>query len=206
MARTRRAEDVKLIGLTGGIAMGKSTIAKLLRQQHIPVFDADAAVHALQQPGGRALPAIEAAFPGTVRDARLDRDRLRAVALGDPRALQRLEAVMHPMVRACERAFVARARRHGATIAVLDIPLLFETGGARRVDQVMAVSAPGPVQRARVRARRALTTEQIDAVLARQLPDRQRCRRADYVIKTGLSRRYAQAQLARLLDRLRDTR
>jgi dephospho-CoA kinase len=197
---------VKIIGLTGGIGMGKTTIARLLRRQHIPVFDADAAVHALQMPGGRALPAIETAFPGTVRNGRLDRGRLRATVLANPRALQRLEAVMHPMVRADERAFVARARRNGAAIAVLDIPLLFESGGARRVDMVMAVSAPHRVQRARVRARRQLTPEQIDAVLARQLPDRERCRRADYVIKTGLSRRHAQARLARLLDRLRRAR
>ena len=182
--------------------MGKSTITRLLRQRRIPVFDADATVHALQKPGGRALPAIETAFPGTVRDGRLDRARLRAMVLDDPGALQRLESVMHPMVRAAENAFLARARRAGVPIAVLDIPLLFETGGAGKVDKVIAVSAPDQVQRARVRNRRQLNTEQIDAILARQLSDRDRRRRADFVIMTGLSRRHAQARLVHLIDRI----
>ena len=193
---------MQIIGLTGGIGMGKSTITRLLRQRRIPVFDADATVHALQKPGGRALPAIETAFPGTVRDGRLDRARLRAMVLDDPSALQRLESVMHPMVRAAENAFLARARRAGVPIAVLDIPLLFETGGAGKVDKVIAVSAPDQVQRARVRNRRQLNTEQIDAILARQLSDRDRRRRADFVIMTGLSRRHAQARLVHLIDRI----
>jgi len=194
---------VKIVGLTGGIGMGKSTVARLLRQRRLLVFDADAEVHRLQAPGGAALPAIGAAFPGTVVDGRLDRARLRAAVLGDAAALRRLEAIIHPLVRAGEQRFVARARRAGAGCVVLDIPLLFETGGDRRVDAVWVVSAPAAVQRARVRARGGLGEAQIDAILARQMPDALKRRRADAVIPTGLSRRHAQARVIRILDGMR---
>ncbi len=183
--------------------MGKSTVARLLRQRRLRVFDADAEVHRLQAPGGAALPAIGAAFPGTVVDGRLDRARLRAAVLGDAAALRRLEAIIHPLVRAGEQHFVARARRAGAGCVVLDIPLLFETGGDRRVDAVWVVSAPAAVQRARVRARGGLGEAQIDAILARQMPDALKRRRADAVIPTGLSRRHAQARVIRILDGMR---
>ena len=189
---------MKIIGLTGGIGMGKSTAAATFRRARIPVFDADATVHRLQGHGGRALPAIEAAFPGTVRDNRLDRAALRAAVLGHPEALKQLERIVHPMVRAEERAFLARARRAGNRAAVLDIPLLFETGG-RRTDLVVVVSAPRDIQVHRVRRRRQMSTADVAAVLARQMPDAEKRRRADVVVRTGLSRHHAQRRLRRLI-------
>jgi dephospho-CoA kinase len=193
---------MKIIGLTGGIGMGKSTVAKAFRRMRIPVFDADATVHALQARGGRAVQAIGEAFPGTVRDGVLDRVALRAIAVPDPAAMRVLERILHPMVRAQERAFVARARRAGRPVVVLDIPLLLETGGERRVDLVLVVSAPAAVQRARVRRRRRMTEAQIDAIIARQMPDAEKRRRADVVIPTGLSRHYALRRLRRLIGDL----
>ena len=133
---------MKVLGLTGGIGMGKSTAANTFRRLRVPVFDADAAVHRLQGRGGAAVRPIEAAFSGTTRDGRVDREALRARVLGDPAALMRLEAIVHPLVRRAERAFLAAARRRGERLAVLDIPLLFETGGERRVDEVIVVTAP----------------------------------------------------------------
>ncbi|MEO9189509.1 MAG: dephospho-CoA kinase [Acetobacteraceae bacterium] len=194
---------MKVIGLTGGIGMGKSTAASAFRRAGIPVFDADASVHRLQAPGGRALRAIGLAFPGTVRDGVLDRSRLREVALGDPAALTRLENILHPMVRAEERSFLARARRAGRRLAVLDVPLLFETGGDRRVDLVVVVTAPRSVQEHRVRLRRRMSQDAIAAVIARQMPDAEKRRRADVVIRTGLSRHHALRALLRLVASLR---
>lgn len=193
---------MRIIGLTGGIGMGKSTVAAAFRRAGIPVFDADAAVHALQARGGRAVPAIGAAFPGAVRDGAVDRAALRAIAVPDPAAMRTLERVLHPMVRAAERAFLARARRARRRVAVLDIPLLLETGGERRVDLVLVVSAPRSVQRARVRARRQMTNAQIDTIIARQMPDAEKRRRADVIISTGLSRHHALARLRRLMQEL----
>ncbi len=194
---------MKVIGLTGGIGMGKSTAAAAFRRAGLPVFDADAVVHRLQGRGGRAVPAIAAAFPGTVRDGAVDRARLRAAAIGDPAAMAWLERILHPLVRQEERAFLARARHAGHRAAVLDIPLLLETGGDRRVDLVVVVSAPPAVQMARVRARRRMTPDQISAIVARQMPDREKRRRADVVIPTGLSRHHALRCLRRLLVDLR---
>lgn len=196
---------MRVIGLTGGIAMGKSTAACAFRRAKVPVFDADAVVRALQGPDGDALPAIEALFPGVVgQDERgrrvLDRPALRRAAFGDPAALRRLEALMHPLVRRREAAFLADVRRRRASVAVLDIPLLFESRGRCGIDTVVAVSAPTAVQRARVLKRGALTPAQLDAVLARQLPDLERRRRADYVIRTGLSRHHAHRAVRRLLS------
>jgi len=198
---------VKVVGLTGGIGMGKSTAAAAFRRARLPVFDADATVHALQAPCGRALPAIGAAFPGSVRsDAAgrrsLDRAVLRAAVLADADALSRLEAIVHPLVRQAERAFVTRARRAGARAVVLDIPLLLETGGDARVDLVVVVSAPRAVQIARVRRRRRMAPEQIEAVIARQMPDAEKRRRADVVVRTGLSRHYALRSIRRLIRNL----
>jgi len=194
---------MKVIGLTGGIGMGKSTAAAAFRRAGIPVFDADASVHRLQAPGGRALRSIARAFPGTVHDEVLDRSRLREAALGDPAALARLEKILHPMVRAEERMFLARARRAGRRLAVLDIPLLFETGGDRRVDIVVVVTAPRSVQEHRVRMRRRMSRDAIAAVIARQMPDAEKRRRADVVIRTGLSRYHALRALRRLVASLR---
>ena len=192
-----------VIGLTGGIGMGKSTAASVFRARGVPVFDADAEVHRMQRRGGAAVGAIAAAFPGAVQDGAVDRARLRAAVLGNPEALRRLEALIHPRVRAAERRFLARARRAGHQVAVLDIPLLFETGGAARVDHVVVVSAPASVQRHRVRLRGRMDAAQAAAVIARQMPDAAKRRRADTVIRTGLSRFHARRQILRLLERLR---
>jgi len=159
-------------------------------------------VHRLQARGGRAVRAIGRAFPGTVRDGAVDRAALRQAVVFDNGAMKRLEAIIHPMVRREERAFLARARRAGHRVAVLDIPLLFETGADRRVDEVVVVSAPASVQRHRVRLRRKMSPAQIEAVIARQTPDREKRRRADVVIQTGLSRSHAWRQLRRLILRL----
>jgi dephospho-CoA kinase len=194
---------MKVIGLTGGIGMGKSTAAQAFRRARLPVFDADAAVHRLQARGGRAVRAIGAACPGSVLDGAVDRAKLRAAVLGKPAALHRLEAILHPMVRQEERAFLARARRAGAPAAVLDVPLLLETGGHRRVDVVVVVSAPRAVQIQRVRQRRRMSAADIDAVIARQMPDRDKQRYANIVVRTGLSRHHALRTLRRLIRGLR---
>ena len=193
---------MKIIGLTGGIGMGKSTIAKAFRRAHVPVFDADAAVHTLQARGGRAVPAIAQAFPSAVRDGAVDRAALRAVAIPDPAAMRTLERILHPMVRAAEQAFLARAHRAGRAVVVLDIPLLLETGGERRMDLVLVVSAPRSVQRARVRKRRRMTNAEIDTIIARQMPDAEKRRRADVIISTGLSRHHALRRLRRLIQEM----
>ena len=193
---------MKVIGLTGGIGMGKSTVAKVFRRAGIPVFDADATVHALQAPGGAALPRIAAEFPGTVPDGRLDRVRLRSAVVGDDAAMRRLERILHPLVRRAERRFIALARRARAPAVLLDIPLLLETGGEKRVDQVIVVSAPRSVQIARLRRRGRMTPAQIDAIIARQMPDAEKRRHADLVIRTGLSRFHAMRPLKRLIGSL----
>ena len=193
---------MRIIGLTGGIGMGKSTAAAAFRRAGIPVFDADATVHALQAPGGAALPPIAAAFPGTVATGALDRCRLRAAVVGNEAAMRRLEAIMHPLVRQAERDFLARARRSRKPAAVLDIPLLLETGGDQRVDQVIVVSAPRTVQIARIRKRKRMTVDQIEAIIARQMPDSEKRRRADLVVPTGLSRFHAVRSLRRLIGSL----
>jgi dephospho-CoA kinase len=188
-----------ILGLTGGIGMGKSTAAAAFRRARIPVFDADAAVHRMQGRGGRAVRAIEAAFPGTVHEGAVDRAALRTAVLGKPAELARLEGILHPMVRQEEAAFVARARRRGARAVVLDIPLLLETGGDQRVDRIIVVSAPRAVQMHRIRARRRMNDADIKAVIARQMPDAEKRRRADVVIRTGLSRHTSLKALSRLI-------
>jgi dephospho-CoA kinase len=192
-----------VIGLTGGMGMGKSTAASVFRQAGIPTFDADAEVRALQAPGGRAIGAIAEAFPSVVKGDRLDRNKLRALVMGDPEALQRLEKILHPLVQKAERAFLARVRRSGKKLAVLDIPLLFETGADKRVHKVVVVSAPLDVQIARLRRRSGWSEAEIRAAIARQMPDREKCRRADFVIKTGLSRFHSIRALRRLIRELR---
>ncbi len=193
---------MKVIGLTGGIGMGKSTAALAFKRARIPVFDADATVHKLQSPDGRALKPIEAAFPGTIRNGALDRGALRQAVLGKPEALTRLERILHPMVREEEKAFLARARRAAAPAAVLDIPLLFETGG-RKLSFSVVVSAPRSVQIHRVRLRRKMSAADIEAVIARQMPDAEKRRRADIVVRTGLSRFHTQRALRRIIQGLR---
>ncbi len=194
---------MRVIGLTGGIGMGKSTAAAAFRRAGIPVFDADLAVHRLQARGGRAVKLIEAAFPGTVRDGAIDRAALRNAALCNGEALARLEHILHPMVEAEERAFVGRARRAGKPAVVLDIPLLFETGSDQRVDTVVVVSAPRAIQIHRVERRRGMNRADVEAVIARQMPDADKRRRADVVVRTGLSRNHTLRALNRFIRGLR---
>ena len=190
---------MKILGLTGGMGMGKSTAAAAFRRARIPVFDADATVHNMQARGGRAVRAIETAFPGTVRKGAVDRAALRRAVLGKPASLARLEGILHPMVRQEERAFVARARRRRNRAVVLDIPLLLETGGDQRVDRVIVVSAPRSIQLHRLRSRRRMTEADIEAVMARQMPDAEKRRHADTVIHTGLSRHHSLKSLRRVI-------
>ncbi|MCA3425793.1 MAG: dephospho-CoA kinase [Roseomonas sp.] len=194
---------MKIIGLTGGIGMGKSTASAIFRRHGVPIFDADQAVHALQAVGGRAVRPIEAAFPGTTRGGAVDREALRRAVLGNPAALKQLERIVHPLVRDAEKRFLAAARRAGKSIVVLDIPLLLETGGEKRVDEVVVVSAPAAVQAARVMRRPGMTRERLAAIRARQMPDAEKRRRADVVIHSGLSRHFAVAAIRRLMHRLR---
>jgi dephospho-CoA kinase len=183
--------------------MGKSTAAAAFRRARIPVFDADLAVHRMQAKGGRAVKAIEAAFSGTTRGGAVDRTALRDAVLGNRAALTRLEHILHPMVEAEERGFVGRARRAGKPAVVLDIPLLFETRGDKRVDTVVVVSAPRAIQIHRVSMRRRMSKADVEAVIARQMPDREKRRRADLVVKTGLSRNHTLRILSRFIHTLR---
>ena len=173
----------RTIGLTGSIGMGKSTVAAMFLDAGVPVFDADAAVHRLQQRGGRMVAAIEAAFPGTTGAAGVDRARLGAMVLNDSVALKRLERIVHPAVGEERAAFLAA--NAAAPLLVFDIPLLFETGGESRVDRIVVVSAPPEIQRARVLARPGMTPPKFEAILARQLPNAEKVARADFVVPTG---------------------
>jgi dephospho-CoA kinase len=171
------------LGLTGSIGMGKSTVATMFAERGVPVFDADAEVHRLQGPGGRLVARIEAAFPGATDEQGVDRDRLAKMALGDPAALKRLESIVHPGVAEARAAFLAA--NADASLVLLDIPLLFETGGEGQVDRVAVVSAPADVQRARVLARPGMTAARFEAILARQMPDAEKRARADFIIDTA---------------------
>ncbi|MCA3274566.1 MAG: dephospho-CoA kinase [Roseomonas sp.] len=197
---------MKIIGLTGGIGMGKSTASATFRRHRVPIFDADRAVHDLQAVGGRAVRAIEAAFPGTTQGGAVDREALRRAVLGNPTALKQLERIVHPLVRDAEKRFLAAARRAGKFLVVLDIPLLLETGGQKRVDLVVVVSAPAAVQAVRVLRRPGMTAERLTAIRARQMSDAMKCRNADVVIHSGLSRHFAVSAIRRLMVRLRSTR
>jgi len=184
-----------ILGLTGSIGMGKTVAAGHFRRLGVPVHDSDAAVHNLLGPGGDAVDAIDEAFPGTVRDGCVDREVMASRVFGDDEALQRLEAIVHPLVRQRTRRFLARQARRGAALVVLDVPLLFETGGERRCDAVVCVSAPAFVQRSRVLRRPGMTAERLDAILTRQIPDAEKRRRADFVIRTGLGRGHGLRQI-----------
>jgi dephospho-CoA kinase len=186
-----------VLGLTGSIGMGKSTTARFFAEAGVPVHDADAAVHRLYE--GAAVPAIEAAFPGTTENGKVDRDKLGRRVLGDAAALARLEAIVHPLVRAAEATFLADAKAAGAKVAVLDIPLLFETGGDARVDAVVVVSAPAAVQRARAFERPGMTNDKLQAILAKQMPDDEKRGRADFVVDTSKGFDSARAQVHGIL-------
>lgn len=194
-----------ILGLTGSIGMGKSTTAKMFVDQGVPVHDSDMTVHRLYS--GAAAPLIEAAFPGTVKDGVVDRTILASKVLGDTAAIKRLEAIIHPLVRAEADAFLKRNRDAGTPVVVLDIPLLFETGGRERVDKVVVVTAPAEIQRERVLARPGMTAEKFEAILARQVPDAEKRRQADFIIDTGHglepARKAVQAIIAELTGKKR---
>jgi dephospho-CoA kinase len=172
-----------ILGLTGSIGMGKSTTAKLFVEAGAPVYDADATVHSLYE--GEAAPAIEAAFPGTTVGGKVDRTRLSAQVVHDPAAMRRLEQIVHPMLGASRQKFLDEAERSGAPVAVVDVPLLFETGGEKRVDAVVVVTTTPDIQRERILARDNMTAEKLEAILARQLPDAEKRKRADFVVDTS---------------------
>jgi dephospho-CoA kinase len=172
-----------ILGLTGSIGMGKSTTAKLFVEAGVPVYDADATVHRLYE--GEAAPAIEAAFPGTTVGGKVDRTRLSAQVVHDPAAMKRLEQIVHPMLGASRQKFLEDAEQSGAPVAVVDVPLLFETGGEKRVDAVVVVTTTPEIQRERILARDNMTAEKLDAILARQMPDVEKRKRADFVVDTS---------------------
>jgi dephospho-CoA kinase len=192
-----------VVGLTGSIGMGKSNAASALRQLGIPVHDADAAVHALLGPGGRAVAKVAEVFPRALVGNRIDRKVLGDLVFGDTPALRRLEAILHPLVRKSSKDFLAAAARRHVPIAVLDIPLLYESGGEKTVDAVIVVSAPRHIQRQRVLARRGMTEEKFRAILARQVPDIEKRRRATYVVLTGGHRGETFRQLKRIVRLLK---
>ena len=189
-----------ILGLTGSVGMGKSATAKLFAEERVPVHDADAAVHRLYE--GEAVAPIEAAFPGTTADGRVDRTKLANRVLGDPAALLKLEQIVHPLVRRDEERFLDEAEKGGAKIVVLDIPLLYETGGESRCDAVVVVSAPEDVQRERVLARPGMTAERFASILAKQMPDAEKRARADFIVDSGHGFDAARAQVREILSKV----
>jgi dephospho-CoA kinase len=188
-----------ILGLTGSIGMGKSTTAKLFAEAGVPVYDADAAVHSLYE--GEAAPSIEAAFPGTTADGKVDRNRLSARVVHDPAAIRQLEQIVHPMLGASRQKFLHDAEQSGAPVAVMDVPLLFETGGEKRVDAVVVVTTSPEIQRQRILARDNMTGDKLDAILARQLPDAEKRKRADFVVDTSHGLDPVRAQIRDILDK-----
>ena len=194
---------MKLLGLTGSIGMGKSTTASLFAAAGAPVYDADSAVHALYASGGGAAAVLEPVFPGVIRDGAVDREALAAQVSADPEALKRLEALVHPMLAEGRAKFIQRALRGGQDVVVLDVPLLFETGGDRFMHAVAVVSAPQAVQRERVLARPGMTEAKLDAILTRQMPDEEKRARADFIIDTSHGLEAARRQVAEVLSTIR---
>jgi len=193
-----------VVGLTGSIGMGKSTTAQMFADAGAPVYDADAEVRRLYAPGGAAVPLIEAAFPGVVRDGAVDRGLLAERVLGNPEALARLNGLVWPLMGAARAEFFERARATNAGVVVLDIPLLLETGGEKNVDVVVVASAPADMQRERVLARAGMTAEKFEAILAAQMPDEDKCARADYVVDTSHGLEPARRQVEEILTALRE--
>jgi dephospho-CoA kinase len=187
-----------ILGLTGSIGMGKSTTAKLFEEAGVPVYDADAAVHKIYE--GEAAPAIEAAFPGTTAVGKVDRNKLSAKVVHDPAAMKRLEQIVHPMLGASRQKFLHDAEQSGAPVAVVDIPLLFETGGEKRVDAVVVVTTTPEIQRQRILERDNMTGEKLEAILARQLPDAEKRKRADFVVDTSHGHDPVRARIRDILD------
>jgi dephospho-CoA kinase len=193
-----------IVGLTGSIGMGKSTVTKMFAEEGAPGFDSDAAVHALYAPGGAAVAPVEAAFPGVTRDGAIDRDALSKRVVGNEAAIKQLEQIVHPLVRQAQAEFLQTNRDAGVPVVILDIPLLFEGAGAKFVDKIVVVSAPAALQRERVLARAGMTAEKFEAILARQLPDAEKRARADFIIDTGASFEATRAQVRAVLDALRE--
>ena len=189
-----------ILGLTGSLGMGKSTTAKMFAEEGVPVHDADAAVHKLYE--SEAVKAIAAAFPGTIVGGKVDRDKLGQRVLGDAAAMKKLEQIVHPLVRQAEERFLADAERSSAAVAVLDIPLLFETGAQARCDAVAVVSASAELQRARAFERPGMTEAKFQAILAKQLPDAEKRARADFVVDTGQGFEHARAQVRDILKQV----
>jgi dephospho-CoA kinase len=189
-----------VLGLTGSLGMGKSTTAGFFAELGVPVHDADATVHRLYK--GEAVPLIEAAFPGTAAGGEVDREMLAKHVLDDPTAIKKLEGIVHPLVRAAEERFLAEAKRKNAPVAVLDIPLLFETGGDRRCDAVVVVSAPEDVQRARIFERPGMTAQKLAGIAANQMPDAEKRKRANFVVDTSKGFDAARAQVREILARV----
>jgi dephospho-CoA kinase len=187
-----------VLGLTGSIGMGKSTTAKLFAEAGVPVYDADATVHMLYE--GEAVPAIEAAFPGTTAGGKVDRNKLSAQVVHDPVAIKRLEQIVHPMLGASRQRFLHDAEQSGAPVAVVDVPLLYETGGESRVDAVVVVTTTPEIQRQRILRRDNMTNEKLDGILARQLPDAEKRKRADFVVDTSYGLDPVRAQIRDILD------
>jgi dephospho-CoA kinase len=186
-----------ILGLTGSIGMGKSTTAKLFAEAGVPVYDADATVHKVYE--GEAAPAIEAAFPGTTVNGKVDRARLSAKVVHDPAAIRQLEQIVHPMLRTYHQKFLDNAERSGAPVAVVDVPLLFETGGEKRVDAVVVVTTSPENQRERILARGTMTNEALEAILARQMPDAEKRKRADFVVDTSHGLEHVRARIRDIL-------
>ncbi len=187
-----------ILGLTGSIGMGKTATAAMFADEGVPVHDADAVVHRLYE--GEATPLIEAAFPGTTSGGKVDRGKLGERVLGDKEAIARLEQIVHPLVTKARERFVADAERSGAKVAVLDVPLLFETGGDKRCDAVVVVSAPADTQRARAFERPGMSEDKFSAILAKQMPDSEKRARADFVVDTSKGFDFARAQVREILN------
>lgn len=192
------------LALTGSIGMGKSATAAMFAARGIPVYDADASVHSVYAPGGAAVAPLEAVFPGvTNSEGGIDRAKLRAQVIDSPDAMKRLEAIVHPIVGGLQLAFLQKAMADGQDIVVLDIPLLFETGGDKRADAILVVSAPPDVQRARVLARGQMTEAEFEAIVARQVPDAIKRGKADFIIDTSLGFAHAEESVDEILSQLR---
>ena len=195
-----------LVGLTGSIGMGKSETAKMFRAEGLHVYDADAAVHALYAEGGAAVDPIGAAFPGVVQNAAIDREALSKYVVGNDEAMKKLEAIIHPLVGQAQMTWLLNAEADGASMVILDVPLLYETGGETRVDVVVVVSAPYELQRERVLARPGMTEEKFNGILERQVPDADKRARADFVIDTSQGLDHARAQVKDVIEKLKGRR
>ncbi|WP_296988947.1 dephospho-CoA kinase [Thalassospira sp. UBA1131] len=193
---------MKILGLTGSIGMGKSTVAAMFRHLGVPVHDADATTHELMAPDGLAFDPIAKAFPDVIVSGRIDRQALGKIAFANPDVLKTLETILHPLVRAAENRFLAAQRRLGRKLVVLDIPLLYETSGEKRCDHVAVVSAPGFIQRQRVLSREGMTETKFSAILSKQMPDIEKRKRADFIIPTGLGRAVTFQYIQGIIDQL----